>query len=64
LGSLDKRSRCANAATPITRCSEKAGVLLRTLAVSVVSFASGRINVLQGTVHLLLFIAYVVEIFD
>jgi Ca2+:H+ antiporter len=39
-------------------------VLLRTLAVSVVSFASGRINVLQGTVHLLLFIAYVVEIFD
>ena len=39
-------------------------LLILTLAVSVVNFASGRTNVLQGAVHLLLFAAYVVEIFD
>ena len=33
-------------------------MLLLTLAVSVVTFASGRTNVLQGAVHLLLFAAY------
>jgi Ca2+:H+ antiporter len=35
-----------------------------TLAVSIVTFASGRTNILQGAVHLLLFAAYVVLIFQ
>jgi len=35
-----------------------------TLVVSVVTFASGRTNILQGVVHLLLFAAYVVLIFQ
>ena len=35
-----------------------------TLLVSVVTFASGRTNVLQGAVHLLLFLAYVVLLFQ
>lgn len=34
-------------------------MLLLTLAVSVVTFASGRTNILQGIVHLLLFASYV-----
>jgi len=38
-------------------------LLLLSLAVSVVTFASGRTNVLQGTVHLLLFLAYLLFIF-
>jgi Ca2+:H+ antiporter len=37
-------------------------MLLLTLAVSVVTFASGRTNVLQGAVHLLLFVAYLLLI--
>jgi Ca2+:H+ antiporter len=39
-------------------------MLLLTLAVSIVTFASGRTNVLQGAVHLLLFVAYVSLIFQ
>jgi Ca2+:H+ antiporter len=39
-------------------------MLLLTLAVSVVTFASGRTNVLQGAVHLLLFAAYLLLIFQ
>ncbi|MEE2676997.1 MAG: calcium:proton antiporter [Myxococcota bacterium] len=39
-------------------------LLMLTLAVSVVTFASGRTNVLQGAVHLVLFFAYLVLIFD
>jgi Ca2+:H+ antiporter len=39
-------------------------MLLLTLAVSIVTFASGRTNVLQGGVHLLLFLAYVLLIFQ
>jgi Ca2+:H+ antiporter len=35
-----------------------------TLMVSVVTFASGRTNILQGAVHLLLFAAYVMLIFE
>jgi Ca2+:H+ antiporter len=35
-----------------------------TLAVSIVTFASGRTNILQGVVHLILFAAYVVLIFE
>jgi Ca2+:H+ antiporter len=35
-----------------------------TLAVSVITFASGRANILQGAVHLLLFAAYVMLIFQ
>ena len=35
-----------------------------TLVVSVVTFASGRTNILQGTVHLLLFAAYVMLVFE
>lgn len=39
-------------------------MLLLTLAVSVVTFASGRTNILQGMVHLLLFMAYLLLIFE
>lgn len=35
-----------------------------TLVVSIVTFASGRTNILQGAVHLLLFAAYVMLIFE
>lgn len=39
-------------------------LLLLTLLVSVVTFSSGRTNVLQGAVHLVLFFAYMVMLFD
>jgi Ca2+:H+ antiporter len=39
-------------------------MLLLTLAVSVVTFASGRTNVLQGAVHLILFAAYLLLVFE
>jgi len=39
-------------------------MLLLTLGVSVVTFASGRTNILQGLVHLLLFLAFVLLIFQ
>jgi Ca2+:H+ antiporter len=39
-------------------------MLLLTLGVSVVTFASGRTNVLQGAVHLLLFAAYLLLMFQ
>src|ERR1700722_6127631 len=39
-------------------------MLLLTLAVSILTFGSGRTNVLQGAVHLLLFIAYILLIFQ
>ncbi len=39
-------------------------MLLLTLAVSVLTFGSGRTNVLQGAVHLILFIAYILLIFQ
>jgi Ca2+:H+ antiporter len=39
-------------------------MLLLTLAVSVVTFASGRTNVLQGLVHLILFASYLLLIFQ
>lgn len=39
-------------------------LLVVTLAVSMVNFGSGRTNTMQGAVHLLLFFAYVVLIFD
>jgi Ca2+:H+ antiporter len=39
-------------------------LLLLTLLLSVVTFGSGRTNVLQGAVHMLLFIAYVLLIFE
>jgi len=35
-----------------------------TLVVSIITFASGRTNILQGAVHLLLFAAYVILIFE
>jgi Ca2+:H+ antiporter len=37
-------------------------MLLLTLAVSVITFASGRTNVIQGAVHLILFAAYLLLI--
>ena len=37
-------------------------MLLLTLAVAVVTFASGRTNILQGAVHLMLFAAYLMLI--
>jgi Ca2+:H+ antiporter len=39
-------------------------MLLLTLAVSILTFASGRTNVLQGVVHLLLFAAYLLLMFQ
>ncbi|PPQ39386.1 Ca2+:H+ antiporter [Rhodoblastus acidophilus] len=39
-------------------------MLLLTLGVSIVTFASGRTNILQGIVHLLLFLAFVLLIFQ
>jgi len=39
-------------------------LLLLTLAVSVVTFASGRTNILQGAVHVVLFAAFVMLIFQ
>ncbi len=39
-------------------------LLVLTLAVSMITFGSGRTNVLQGVVHLLLFATYVALIFD
>jgi Ca2+:H+ antiporter len=39
-------------------------MLVLTLAVSVVTFASGRTNVLQGAVHLILFMAFFMLIFQ
>jgi Ca2+:H+ antiporter len=39
-------------------------LLLLTLAVSVVTFSSGRTNILQGAVHLVLFCAFVLMMFD
>ena len=43
---------------------EETVMLLTTLLVSILTFASGRTNVLQGAVHILLFLAYVMLIFD
>ena len=39
-------------------------MLLLTLTVSIVTFSSGRTNVLQGAVHLLLFVAYLLLMFQ
>ena len=38
--------------------------LLLTLAVSVVTFSSGRTNILQGAVHVVLFGAFVLLMFE
>ena len=43
---------------------EETVMLLTTLLVSILTFASGRTNVLQGAVHILLFLAYIMLIFD
>jgi Ca2+:H+ antiporter len=39
-------------------------LLVLTLGVSMLTFASARTNVLQGAVHLLLFLAYLMLIFE
>jgi len=39
-------------------------LLIVTLAVSMITFGGGRTNILQGAVHLVLFMAYAVLIFD
>ena len=39
-------------------------LLVLTLLVSVVNFGAGRTNVLQGAVHLIIFVSYIVLIFD
>lgn len=41
-----------------------AALMLLTLVVSIVTFSSGRTNLLQGAVHLVLFIGYLVLIFS
>lgn len=43
---------------------EETVMLIVTLLVSTLTFASGKTNVLQGAVHILLFLAYVMLIFD
>ncbi len=43
---------------------EEAVMLIATLMVSIVTFGSGRTNVLLGAVHLLLFFTYFMLIFD
>jgi Ca2+:H+ antiporter len=51
---------------PVELGLEPIGVvlLLLTLLVSMLTFGSGQTNILQGAVHLVLFLAYVVLIFD
>jgi Ca2+:H+ antiporter len=44
--------------------SEETVMLIVTLLVSTLTFASGKTNVLQGAVHILLFLAYFMLIFD
>jgi Ca2+:H+ antiporter len=39
-------------------------MLVLTLAVSLVTFSSGRTNILQGAIHLVLFGAYVMLTFE
>jgi Ca2+:H+ antiporter len=39
-------------------------LLLLTLFVSAITFTSGRTNILQGLVHALLFLAYIVLLFE
>jgi Ca2+:H+ antiporter len=39
-------------------------MLLLTLVLSTITYASGRTNVLLGAVHLLLFLAYLMLIFE
>ena len=39
-------------------------LLIMTLAVSVITFASGRTNIIQGAVHLILFAAFLLLIFQ
>ena len=39
-------------------------LLMLTLLVSVVNFGTGRTNILQGAVHLILFVSYIILIFD
>jgi Ca2+:H+ antiporter len=39
-------------------------MLVLTLAVSIITFASGRTNLMQGAVHLVLFVAYFIFIFQ
>lgn len=39
-------------------------LLIVTLAVSMITFGSGRTNILQGAVHIVLFLAYIVLVFD
>lgn len=43
---------------------EEALMLVVTLLVGMLTFAGGRTNVLQGAVHILLFLAYIMLIFD
>ena len=43
---------------------EETVMLIVTLLVSTLTFASGKTNVLQGAVHILLFLAYIMLIFD
>jgi Ca2+:H+ antiporter len=38
--------------------------MILTLGVSIITFSNGRTNLLQGAVHLVLFVAYLVLIFS
>ena len=39
-------------------------MLVLTLLVSILTFATGRTNILQGAIHLVLFLAYLMLIFE
>ena len=41
-----------------------ATLMILTLGVSIITFSNGRTNLLQGAVHLVLFVAYMVLIFS
>ena len=56
--------RCAPQAVELGLDPVKQLLLIVTLAVSIVNFGSGRTNLLQGFVHLVLFAGYVIVIFD
>jgi Ca2+/Na+ antiporter len=68
--SLASRSVANPRATPVMGCTKpevarrQAVLLVLMLAVSTLTFASARTNVLLGVVYLLLFLAYLMLIFE
>jgi hypothetical protein len=65
-GSLDENFLRGSAERPVVLGVEHTdlALLILTLALSMITFTSGRTNMLQGVVHLLLFAAYILLIFQ